>query len=1044
VIGSENDFASVAPASIAGVVYLDANDDGTRQTTELGLGGVVVTMTGTDDRGVAVSTTATSATDGLYAFANLRPGTYAVTEAPPSADYDGAVTAGSSGGTVGAHRVVGIALVPGAVASSYDFGHVAPTSIGGFVFDDLNDNGTRETGELGLAGVSVTLTGTDDIGSAVSLTTSTDSGGYYGFGALRPGTYTLASATPTGYFTGKATGTGAVASAPGVLSAMVLNPGDSFRDEDFGQVRPVSLAGSVYIDHNGDGVRQSSEVGLAGASVTLGGVDDLGNPVSQVATTDASGHYAFANLRPGRYSLNDGRPSVYSSGAASVGSAGGATGPDVVQDILAGDGASGVGYDFALLGASITGRVAVLPDSGAGQGAGLAGSTVSLEDPTGQVLATTTSGADGFYQFSDLPAGAYALALSTPGGYANATPAVRSATVPLAGLTAQDFGLSTSSLAGVIYVDANNNGVQDPGEAGLAGQVVTLIGQDANGQPVSETATTASDGSYRFLGLLSGDYSLSETTPSGYLDGRQALGTQGGTVGANRFSTIRLNAKAAGVGYRFAKLVPAVLSGFAYVDAHGDALKHPDDKGLAGVPVTLAGTDDLGRPVSRALMTAGDGSYAFADLRPGLYAVSGTTPDVYAQGPTDVGTVGGLQAKAAITQVPLAPGASATAYNFPAKGSNVSGVVFDDPAGQGTPKPGSFGVSGATVRLIGSDGQVVAESVTGLDGSYLFPAIPAGSYTISVDRPNPDGTTTHIVKALSLQPGVAARASFAANSAVGVIAGGVFADRFDSGTPAAGDYGLAGIPVTLTGTDTLGQPVLKATTTDLAGSYAFGGLPDGSYTVSAATPAGYLADRASPTAQAVTLANGSSSTANFAKLPPSSIAGVVYLDANGDGKMGPNEFGIANVPVTLTGVDDLGRAVSESTTTDADGRYAFSDLRVGTYSVARGASPAFNDGPSNVGTVGGVAGRLRIAQVSLVGGGAGQGYDFAQRIKPGCFLTLPAVQRVVTQGPHPSGPSTTSSRSTGHVPTKLPHLAKVSHPKVAHYLPRLASRIGVR
>ncbi len=89
----------------------------------------------------------------------------------------------------------------------------------------------------------------------------------------------------------------------------------------------------------------------------------------------------------------------------------------------------------------------------------LAGETVSLHDQAGQVLATTTTGVDGSYQFSDLPAGAYTFTLWTPSGYANATPALVSATVPLGGLSGPGFGLSTSSISGVVFADANNDDI---------------------------------------------------------------------------------------------------------------------------------------------------------------------------------------------------------------------------------------------------------------------------------------------------------------------------------------------------------------------------------------------------------------------------------------------------------------------------------------------------------------------------------------------------------------------------------------------------------
>ena len=47
------------------------------------------------------------------------------------------------------------------------------------------------------------LTGTDDRGQAVTLTTTTDSQGTYAFANLRPGTYTVSDDTPAGYTNGK-------------------------------------------------------------------------------------------------------------------------------------------------------------------------------------------------------------------------------------------------------------------------------------------------------------------------------------------------------------------------------------------------------------------------------------------------------------------------------------------------------------------------------------------------------------------------------------------------------------------------------------------------------------------------------------------------------------------------------------------------------------------------------------------------------------------------------------------------------------------------
>ena len=56
-----------------------------------------------------------------------------------------------------------------------------PSSLSGIVFADFNDDGQVDFGEQGIAGVTITLTGTDDLGHAVNLSQTTDADGAYVF-----------------------------------------------------------------------------------------------------------------------------------------------------------------------------------------------------------------------------------------------------------------------------------------------------------------------------------------------------------------------------------------------------------------------------------------------------------------------------------------------------------------------------------------------------------------------------------------------------------------------------------------------------------------------------------------------------------------------------------------------------------------------------------------------------------------------------------------------------------------------------------------------
>src|SRR5262249_4654501 len=77
----------------------------------------------------------------------------------------------------------------------------------------------------------------------------------------------------------------------------------------------------------------------------------------------------------------------------------------------------------------------------------------------------------------------------------------------------------------------------------------------------------------------------------------------------------------------------------------------------------------------------------------------------------------------------------------------------------------------------------------------------------------------------------------------------------------------------------------------------------------------------------------SSGTASHGVIPPASLSGTVFEDFNDDGQIDFGERGIPGVVITLSGIDDLGRPVRRSRTTDGDGTYLFGGLRPGSYTL---------------------------------------------------------------------------------------------------------------
>jgi hypothetical protein len=111
-----------------------------------------------------------------------------------------------------------------------------------------------------------------------------------------------------------------------------------------------------------------------------------------------------------------------------------------------------------------------------------------------------------------------------------------------------------SCLAGFVYVDSNNNGTKDLGEPPISGVIVTLTGTNDLGQSVTQTTMTSSTGAYIFNNLRPGVYKLTETQPINFIDGKDTIGTPGGTTTNDMFSNINLPAGFCGMNNNFGEL----------------------------------------------------------------------------------------------------------------------------------------------------------------------------------------------------------------------------------------------------------------------------------------------------------------------------------------------------------------------------------------------------------------------------------------------------------------------------------------------------------
>ena len=118
----------------------------------------------------------------------------------------------------------------------------------------------------------------------------------------------------------------------------------------------------------------------------------------------------------------------------------------------------------------------------------------------------------------------------------------------------------------------------------------------------------------------------------------------------------------------------------------------------------------------------------------------------------------------------------------------------------------------------------------------------------------------------------------------------------------------------------------------------------------------------------------------------SSLSGFVYHDANDNGAYDAGERPIPGAAVNLSGKDSKNKSVSQSVVTDSDGRYQFSNLPAGTYTIAETQPLGYTDGSETLGTRGGSKGNDKFTSIKLAASASGENYNFGEKQTVGSAL----------------------------------------------------------
>ena len=275
-----------------------------------------------------------------------------------------------------------------------------------------------------------------------------------------------------------------------------------------------------------------------------------------------------------------------------------------------------------------------------------------------------------------------------------------------------------AELGNFVWIDTDNDGIQDADELGLEGVTVNLKDEDGN---VIATTTTDENGAYLFTGLAPGTYSVQFVLPADYewtvlnAGGDEATDSDADPAMNGMTEQVTLVAGESNLDLDAGlNLLPASLGDFVWFDANGDGVQNNGEAGVQGVTVNLK--DEDGNVIATTT-TDDDGFYSFTDLEPGTYSVQFVLIDGFVFTGANAGANDALDSDADPTMngmtetVTLAPGE----FN----GSLDAGLVED-----------------VTCELVA---EITATGNCDNNGTDFDPSDDTYSVTILVDGTSPSG-----------------------------------------------------------------------------------------------------------------------------------------------------------------------------------------------------------------------------------------------------------------------------------------------------------------
>ena len=589
---------AITGSRIVGCKYLDLDGDGFRDGDEPGIKNVriYIDSNGNGQRDAGEQNTLTDK-NGAWSF-NVAPGTYKIREERVNGINGEPLERNFPQSTPPNNiPVLDVTVAPGQTFACAQVGDTPLYQIEINKFRDIDRSGTRNLVngvlEPPIANVPFILDlngngGWDQGSEPIAIT---DANGVATFRDLRAGNYAVLEIFPSVLPAAVGGGTPGNLNAPVSTTpnpALVSAPGPQARFQGtISREQPILVTDSTYtlkpndpkfVDTNRDGIQQAGEASIA----TTGVRPIFANTPLPFPATNPSPALTFTPVPANNAS----------GGNAGVGN----TRPNITV--------------FKYNDLNANGRYE--PTQGE---APLSGVSVFLDTnnngtaDAGEPLLQTN--AQGRAAFTNLAPGNYTVREVVPAGFSPSTSAV----VPLT-LNTQDANVTfantpNSNITGCKFEDFNVNGYRDGNEPAISGVTVYLDTNNNGALDAGEASTTTNQfGTFAFNNLAPGTYNLREVVPPGFFQTTQPLNI---VLGPNQTFTCAL----VGDSRRYDLPVPK------FRDDNRNGIQDAGEPPLANIPFTL----DLNRngrydaATEPLVRTDANGIALFPNLLPGTYSV---------------------------------------------------------------------------------------------------------------------------------------------------------------------------------------------------------------------------------------------------------------------------------------------------------------------------------------------------------------------------------------------------------------------------------------